>query len=252
MNSLFVAWRPPSPGAGWRPIGRLEFDGQLYRFWYTHGANKEPFEPLRGMEDLERIYESEELFPLFENRLLPKSRPEYEAFLHWSGLDAGIPPEPLVVLGISEGLRQTDVVEVFPCPVPDATGRYLNRFFLHGIRWLPQALDRIGTLQNGEILKLMLDWQNSHDPQAVAVRTDHDRILIGYVPRYLANDAWQLVQHGDSSSMELFVDRVNPDAPLQNRVLCRMHATWPDGFQPCCGDDFKPIPAGIAAHCALP
>ncbi|HEV3417251.1 MAG TPA: hypothetical protein VG056_10570 [Pirellulales bacterium] len=43
--------------------------------------------------------------------------------------------------------------------------------------------------------------------------------------------------------------RVNPDAPLQNRVLCRMRGCWPDGFQPCSGDDFLPIPADVPARC---
>ena len=45
-NSLFVAWRPPMPDqTGWRPVGRLEHDGGLYRFWYTHGARKPGFRP---------------------------------------------------------------------------------------------------------------------------------------------------------------------------------------------------------------
>ena len=41
-----------------------------------------------------------------------------------------------------------------------------------------------------------------------------------------------------------------PDAPMQNRVLCRMHACWPDGFQPCRGNDFLPIPANASANCS--
>jgi hypothetical protein len=39
VNSLFVAWRPATPEqTGWTPVGRLEYDGQLYRFCYTRGA----------------------------------------------------------------------------------------------------------------------------------------------------------------------------------------------------------------------
>ena len=252
MNSLFVAWRPATPEtAGWRPVGRLEHDGQLYRFSYTHGARKPGFRPFPQMGQLDQIYESVDLFPLFANRLLSESRPEYEDYLRWSGLDTEHRPDPSVVLGVTEGIRQTDAVEVFPCPTPDESGCYFNKFFLHGIRWLPEtAIERIGRLVENEPLKLMLDLQNDHDPQAVAVRTVQERTQIGYVPRYMAQDVWHLVQQCDTDFIQLFVDRVNPDAPLQNRLLCRMHACWPDGFLPCNSEDFAPIPNGVPANCS--
>lgn len=251
MNSLFVAWRPPMPEqTGWRPVGRLEHDGDLYRFWYTQGARKPGFHPFAQMEKLEQVYESEELFPLFANRLLSKSRPEYEAYLRWSGFDIENPPDPILILGVTEGIRQTDAVEVFPCPVPDSEGCYFNKFFLHGIRWLPDTvLVRIGKLEADEPLKLMLDVQNDHDPRAVAVRTEAERMLIGHVPRYLAHDVWHLVQQCGSDFIELYVERLNMDAPLQNRLLCRMHACWPDDFRPCSSEDFAPIPAGVSSRC---
>src|SRR5437588_345178 len=114
MNSLFVAWRPPMHDpTGWRPVGRLEHDDGLYRFWYTRGAKRPGFRPFVQMEPLDQVFESEELFPLFANRLLSESRPEYEAYLRWSGFDVGNPPDPFVVLGVTEGIRQTDAVEVF-------------------------------------------------------------------------------------------------------------------------------------------
>lgn len=235
---------------GWRPVGRLEHDGNLYRFWYTHGARKVGFRPFAQMEQLDQVYESEELFPLFANRLLSESRPEYEAFMRWGDFDLDNPPDPIVVLGVTEGIRQTDAVELFPCPVPDAQRCYVNKFFLHGIRWLPDVvLQRIGRLDVDEPLKLMPDVQNAHDPYAVAVRTESERMLIGYVPRYLAHDVWHLVQRCEMDFIELFVGRVNKDAPLQNRVLCRMHACWPDEFQPCSSEDFAPIPAGVPHRC---
>ncbi|MCC7085195.1 MAG: hypothetical protein IT427_09335 [Pirellulales bacterium] len=251
MNALFVAWRPPTPDqTGWRPVGRLEHDGDLYRFWYTQGARKPGFRPFAQMEQLNQVYESAELFPLFANRLLSESRPEYEAFMRWGEFDTDNPPDPIMVLGVSEGIRQTDAVEVFPCPAPAADGCYLNKFFLHGIRWLSDAaIERIGRLNEGEHLKLMLDLQNKHDPQAVAVRTESERMQIGYFPRYLAHDVWQLVQKCGVDFIKLHVARVNRDAPLQNRVLCRMHACWPDDFEPCSGEDFAPIPAGVPANC---
>ena len=62
-------------------IGRLEFANGTYRFVYTRGAKTaKGFTPFSGMENLDDIYKSAELFPIFANRLLSKSRPEYEAF----------------------------------------------------------------------------------------------------------------------------------------------------------------------------
>jgi hypothetical protein len=251
MNSLFVAWRPPMPDqTGWRPVGRLEHNGGLFRFWYTEGARKPGFRPFAQMERLNQVYESEELFPLFANRLLSKSRPEYEAYLRWSGFDSDHAPDPILILGVTEGIRQTDAVEVFPCPVRDVDGCYFTKFFLHGIRWMPDAtIERIGRLEENERLKMMLDFQNDVDSQAVAVRTETDRMQIGYVPRYFANDVSQLVHSCAADFIGLHVARVNRDAPLQNRVLCRIHACWPDEFQPCSGEDFSPIPAGVPAAC---
>jgi len=202
------------------------------------------------MESFNEVYESEELFPLFANRLLSQSRPEYEAYLRWSGFDPSNPPDPIVVLGVTEGIRQTDAIEGFPCPTQDVDGCYLNKFFLHGIRWMgPATINRIDELQDNEPLKLMLDFQNDHDPHAVAVRSDAVRMQLGYVPRYLAADVYNLAQQCHPDFIKLYVHRVNRDAPLQNRVLCRMHACWPTGFEPCSGEDFAPIPASVQSRC---
>ncbi len=245
-NELFVAWRSDDPLNGrWGPVGRLEHVVNGYRFVYTRGAQTlAGFRPFPGMPDLTAVYESEELFPLFANRLLARSRPEYEAFLVWGGFDPNNPPDPLAVLGVTEGRRVTDSLEVFPCPLPDVDGCFINKFFLHGIRWMPPAaIERIGRLQRGEALGLMLDLSNPYDHHAVALRTsgDHDRFWIGYVPRYLASDVRELCRQCHPDFVNVTVERVNLDAPLQHRLLCRMNACWPSNFRPCSGQEFQSI-----------
>jgi hypothetical protein len=245
-NALFVAWRSGEPTGGrWGPIGRLEGLPNGYRFVYTRGAQTLPgFRPFPEMPHLDAVYESDELFPLFANRLLSRSRPEYEAYLTWGGFDPRHPPDPIAVLAVTEGRRATDNLELFPCPVPDAHGCYLNKFFVHGVRYVPLAAqERIAALEPDERLIPMFDDFNPHDPEAVAVRTsdDAERMMIGYVPRYLAREVRELCARCHPEFIELRVERVNPGAPLQQRLLCRMNACWPEGFSPCDDEDFQPI-----------
>jgi hypothetical protein len=250
-NALLVAWRSGTPEYGWQPVGRLDHQGGVYRFVYTRGARLlGDFQPFPQMENLEEVYESSELFPMFANRLLSKSRPEYEAYLKWGGFNPDNPPDPISILGVTEGRRQTDSIEVFPCPVPDNTGCYVNKFFAHGLRWLPAAAqDRIHRLEIGEQLYLLPDPSNPNDPQAVALRpAKGDRFMIGYVPRYLARDVWNLLW-ACCPDIKIFVERVNTDAPLQQRLLCRMHGCWPEDFRPCDDEEFRPIPAHVTATC---
>src|SRR5580692_3497341 len=171
-NALLVAWRSGTPERGWEPVGRLDHDGGVYRFVYTHGARLlADFHPFSQMENLEEIYKSEELFPVFANRLLSKIRPEYEAYLKWGGFDPDNPPDPISILGVTEGQRQTDSIEMFPCPTPDSSGAYVNKFFIHGLRHMPvPAQERVSQLESGEELYLMPDFFNKSDPQAVALR----------------------------------------------------------------------------------
>lgn len=249
MSALFVAWRGGDPQNGvWGPVGRLEFDSGVYRFFYTRGARTlAGFRPFPQMDNLNAVYESEDLFPVFSNRLLSSSRPEFDAYLCWGGFDPDNPPEPISILSVTQGIRQTDSIEVFPCPAPDIDGCYINKFFLHGVRWVGQvALDRIARLKPNESLNLVPDPHNEFDPQAVAVWTA-DGMRLGYVPRYLAGDIGRLLS--DCSYIELFAERVNQDAPLQQRVLCRLHACWPEGFLPCSDEAYSPIPHIVPVHC---
>ena len=136
--------------------------------------------------------------------------------------------------------------------MPDFEGCYINKFFLHGIRWIdPNPQDRINQLHAGESLLLIPDVANLSDPNAVAVWTNDptEPTRIGFVPRYLARDIRRVLASCDPDFIELTVERVNRDAPLQQRLLCRVRSCWPDDFQPCSDDDFLPIPADVPETC---
>jgi len=250
MNSvLYIAARQEGPNSGlWSPVGRLEHINDLYRFSYTKGAESlRGFQAFPGMSDIHAVYESDSLFPLFANRLPSPSRPEYEAFLAWGGFDPSVAPDPLTLLGITQGLRQTDTLELFPEPVKNEHGCYQSKFFMHGIRWMhPAALARVARLKAGEELRLLLEVDNPFDLNAVQLQTTdtQERLPLGYVPRYLAGDVRHLCESCGPNSTIVRVEKVNAHAPMQQRVLCSMTSCWPAHFEPCSDETFQPIGDG--------
>ena len=196
------------------------------------------------MDDLEQIYESNQLFPLFQNRLLPAGRSDFRDYLAWSGFDPDDPPEPLMILGRTEGRKQTDAVELFPCPTPDSHGCFVNLFFAHGIRYVfANAGPVLAELRRGDDLELRPHPLNPADPNAMAIFGSNTPL--GYVPRYLASDVKRLVEECPTQEVKLTVDSVNLDAPMQQRLLCRLRACWPSDFQPCQGVEFDPLVTNV-------
>ncbi len=102
------------------------------------------------MLDMGVVCLSNELFPLFSNRLLPKSRPEYRDYLKWLGLDENKTDE-MEMLARSGGQRATDTLEIVPCPEPSANNSYEVYFFSHGLRHLSEKdQERAAILKVGE------------------------------------------------------------------------------------------------------
>jgi hypothetical protein len=242
-QTLFLAWQDPS-NRSWFPIGRLTFDGAKYQFVYIQGVKEAQqmcnFSPLSSFPDLEKVYTSTYLFSVFSNRLMSPSRPDYANFLQWLNI-LNHEDNPLAILARSEGKRETDSLTVFPCPEPDAAGRYQLHFFAHALRHLPpSAIERINRLQPEEKLWLAHEFQNPHDSQALTLNTE-DHHIVGYCPRYLRSEIFELLRK-DPALVDLRVERVNlPPTPFQFRLLCRITADCKDDFRPFSGAEYQPL-----------
>ncbi len=245
-EKLYIAWQDPWSRRWW-PVGLLARDKyNIFRFSYTKGAQtlneREHLELFANMNDLFTIYQSDELFPLFSNRLLPRGRPEYKKYLEWMDIKDDVDNASFTMLALTEGVRGTDTLEVFRCPEKNKQGKYDVRFFIHGIRYLAGPdMERINELKEKEKLFLMLDFQNEFDYWAIALRTEDPLSIVGYCPRYFTEDIYKLLASCEPSDIVVTVHRVNTDAPQQYKLLCRVVAPWPDGFQPCSGEEYKPI-----------
>lgn len=241
MTSLFVAWQD-SKSRRWFPIGKLEASKNGYEFCYTRGVLEAErscgFKGLQSFPALDETYESPELFPVFSNRVLSQSRPDYVSFVQYLNLQSES-ADPMRVLARSGGLRATDEVQVFPLPERTENGKYLMHFFAHGVRYIEEENQKvIESLSRGELLTLVPEPQNEHD--ALAIQVQGRGVKLGYCPRYLNHDFHALLAR--SKDVVLTVEKVNPSpAPIQLKLLCSLIADWPSGFEPFAGEEYQPV-----------
>lgn len=259
MNTLFLTWQDPD-SRQWFPVGRLDVVGangdRSYTFAYTNGAldaaGQGDFHPLVSFPDLHGEYESDTIFPLFANRVMPRSRPDYPEFVEWLSV-AESADDPIAVLARSGGRRATDTLEVFPAPEVSADGQQEAVFFVHGLRHQTQAArERALSLEPGERLRIQYDVQNERDRYALTLRTDErfdgDMHTLGYFPRYIASDVVPRILDAPESVV-VTVERVNrPPAPANFRLLCRLRGRWPEGEGLFAGHPYQRAVSGGRTH----
>jgi hypothetical protein len=237
MKSLYLIWQEPETQS-WLPVGKLTYnrDKQLYQFTYTKGAEKSPhFIPFGKMKDLHKPYFSIELFPLFANRLLQKSRPEYRAYLEWLNVSEKEQSDQILLLARSGGKRATDLLEVLPNPERNREGVYEFYFFSRDLRRLPKkAVEQINFLCPGEQLQLVPDFKTQFDSYAMSLPSGD---LVGYCPPYLAKKLWQKKMNWS----DLRVVKVNQEAPSGFRLLCRWMFNLPDSVQLFLDEEFQEL-----------
>ena len=245
VDQLVVTWQDAS-SRRYFPVGRLchtESPTGAYVFGYTRGvyeARDYGFRPFPAFPNVKENYRSVELFPFFANRLIPKSRDDCREFITSLGLDPDTASQ-FEVLARSGGRRTTDSVEIIAFPEKDDEGKYLTYFFLsHGLRHMPDfAEEHVGELSPRDRLYMMHDLQNQVDPDALLLRTENN-CPVGFIPRHLLADTWELLNRKEE--VIVWVEKINPSPfPVQQRVLCRMDVSAPDGFSPCSGEAYQSI-----------
>lgn len=196
-------------------------------------ARNSRLEQLLEFPDINRAYHSTKLFALFGNRLMSASRPDYSSFLQRLHLTVE-QADPLIILSRTEGQRTTDSYEVFLKPEPDSAGQYCVYFFVRGLSHMPDAAPYLAQMSDGERLYLQ------PDSDAILLTTAQGA-SVGYLPRYMCNDVQLFLKHR-KELIDLSVVQVNePPATLQQRLLCKFTAPWPEIWQPFSEAEFEPI-----------
>ncbi|MPQ76317.1 HIRAN domain-containing protein [Hydrogenovibrio sp. JE_KL2] len=241
-KELVLTWQSPS-NREWFVVGRLKQEQNAYKFVYTRGAEKAEvhgFIGFSGMSKFDQKYQSDTLFPLFQNRVLNKSRPDRGDFLEWLDMTEENYSE-FEELARTGGIRVTDNVQLYPVP-ENRDGFYEVLFFTHGTRHLaPHFLDRVDRLSKGEKLYLAFDRQNERDNDAILLRTKDPVEFVGYCPKFFAKDFVEILNKSNPLDDIVTVEKVNSYAPEQLKLLCKFRALWPENFIPFNHDDFCPL-----------
>lgn len=87
---------------------------------------------------------------------------------------------------------------------------------------------------------LVDDRHNEFNPRALLLNMQTG-LPVGYAPDYLV-DTIHLLRECDSRSVYVLVEHLNgTETAPHMRLLCRLSAPWPDGFEPLSGPDFQPL-----------
>jgi len=245
MKTLFLAWQDRGPRRAWYPIGRLDADvaASHYEFRYTKGAERARrevgFPALPAFPELNRRYESTELFPLFQNRVFDPRRKDFGDYLRWLDLSPD-QADPIEILAVSGGQRQTDNLEVFPKITKQPDGSFVCRFFIHGIRHASaSAQERVTRLREDELLRIAVELNNPATGVAIQLCSE-DYQMLGWTPRYLVDDLVHAV--ATAPVLQAKVVRVNePGVPVNQRVLVEMSGSLPPAVEPMSSEQFQPV-----------
>lgn len=253
VRELLVLRRHPEGSIG--VIGRLRYDGAHYSYRYTRGAQRlEDFQPVVGLGEPGEVSRSEELFPVFRQRIMRRRRPGYERYMRQLGADPDGSESEWWQLIRSGGYRVGDSLRFLPVPeVRDGAAH--ARFLVHGVRHMPgwkllldgetrtvgaeeheRALD---ALRPGDRLGLVPEPGNRFSSRALLVASAGTPL--GYVPDVIAEDVAEL-----RAAAELTVEHIaDPAAPPHRRLFVRLRAPAPNGFRFDRAGEWEPVERSV-------
>lgn len=235
QRRLAVTWQHPATRKI-SPVAILEFSGDEYRFVYIRGALAvEGFRPLLGFPQLDRLYQSSSLFPLFAQRVMDPRRPDHDRYVARLGLP--VDATPWEQMSRSGGSREGDTLQLFPEPQVEPDGRVRCFFLVHGLRHVPsrpivledgpvsvsrdELEGNLGQLRRGSRLRLVCERGNPVNPMAVLTATLSGSPL-GWVPDLLLHDLYRMTSD-DPEVASVVVEHINgPDVPPHLRLMVEL------------------------------
>ncbi len=195
------------------------------------------FQPFLGFPDLPRQYEAGALFPLFAQRVMRASRPDFSRYRQALRLKADA--SDWLIIGRSQGQREGDGLRVFPEPYVDAAGGTTSTFFVSGLRHRmrqdPRVSAALDGLTPGARLNLVAEPTSVEDARALLV-AEGAGVTLAWVPSVLLSYV-----HAVRSIAELsliVVGTNGTDIPPAYRLLVQLRGTVAGGYQPFDGPEW--------------
>lgn len=178
-------------------VGQLSKNGQ-YEFQYVKEVNEAidaGFTPLVPFEELEKIYKSDELFPVFSARLPDRKRKDIEMILKKYGLKEYDSYELLKMSGARLPIDNLQFID----PILDYDKEFERRFYMAGVRhYLGCDGDKCNEaleLTRGDEVFLREEPENMYDSFAIRIENANG-LLLGYVPRYYSQAFCRMMAKG--------------------------------------------------------
>ena len=185
-DELWLIWKYPKLNKTYK-IGILNYDDDIYTFKYVNpelnSAREVGFRSFPGFDDINKTYESDELFANIETRLPNKSRPDYLEILNSYNLKND--STKFDILKATKGRLITDNYEFV-----SAFDSLRIEFDVAGTRYCSDVVECKKIISINDKLLLKHDIDNKHDENAIKVilRKNGKNYHLGYVPRYYAKE----------------------------------------------------------------
>lgn len=238
---LAVAWQHPETRRI-TAVGLLTCSDSCYTFAYLRSAAAvEGFQPFLGFPDLARQYEAHALFPLFAQRVMRVSRPDFSRYRQALRLEADA--SDWSILGRSQGQREGDGIRVFPEPYVDEAGGTTSTFFVSGLRHRmgqdPRVSAALDDLTPGDRLNLVEEPINAEDARALLV-AERTGVTLAWVPSVLLSYVHAVRSIAEPSLTVVGTNGL--DVPPTYRLLVNLRGTAPDGYRPFDGPEWVLAP----------
>jgi HipA-like protein len=209
-NYVFLIWKDPQSRRNFI-IGKLSRD-QKYQFEYFgdyEEAEKFGWDKFKVFPE-DKVYESENLFPVFASRLPDKKRRDIEKILNKYELSEFDDFELLR----KSGARLPIDTYYFVNPICSDNGLIQCEFFIMGIRHHAlckgENCARLFNMTVGEQLILEKEPDNQYDSDAIRILTQKGEFL-GYVPRYYNSSVISYLDKNMKYSCEIVALNRNQD-----------------------------------------
>jgi len=192
-NEMWLIWKHPESRRRYK-IGILTYQENKYQFKYVdpelNNAIAAGVGYFPGFEDVNKIYESEELFANIETRLPNPGRADYLEILNSYNLEKE--SSKLEILKATKGRLLTDNYEFVP-----AFDSNKVEFDVAGTRHCPDVKKCSELISINDKLLLELEPDNEFDTNAIKVIFFKNGIKyhLGYVPRYYSSELAKLLEN---------------------------------------------------------